>query len=185
MLGYILRRFQIREQSSFKISYTTVLSWQRPFKKKTGRLDVDGLSCQYLAYVRWDQESALHTTLPLHKEGSYCTSRFVCSSGLVGNFLSECVAFDVNFYHTTKTIFGKDQRMPATKYISYPTLRASLTHCIRQWEHIFMSMHVYHCAFFPSRADMLMYFSRNRGGLNKLFLLCRIKIISFCSLKKW
>ena len=96
------------------------------------------------------------------------------------------------FYHTTKTIFGKDQRMPATGYISYPTLSASLTHCIRQWVRIFMSMHAYHRAFSPSRADPLMYFPRNRGGFEQVALLvfvltfstlCRIKIISFCSLK--
>ena len=28
-------------------------------------------------------------------------------------------------YHSTKTIFGKDQKMPATGYISYLTLSAS------------------------------------------------------------
>ena len=99
---------------------------------------------------------------------------------------------DKSFYHTTKTIFGKDQRMPATGYISYPTLSASLTHCIRQWVRIFMSMHAYYCAFSPSRANTLMYFPRNRGGFEQFVLLvfvltcstlCRIKIISFCSLK--
>ena len=56
----------------------------------------------------------------------------------------------------------------------------------------FMSMHVYHRAFFPSRADTLMYFPRNRGGFEQVVLLvfvltfstlCRIKIMSFCSLK--
>ena len=99
------------------------------------------------------------------------------------------------YYHTTKTIFGKDQRMPATGYISYPTLSASLTHCIRQWVRIFMSMHAYHRAFYPSRADTLMYFPRNRDGFEHVeqvvllvfvltfSTLCRIKIISFCSLK--
>ena len=44
----------------------------------------------------------------------------------------EFFMFYTSIYHTTKTIFGKDQRMPATGYISYPTLSASLTHCIRQ-----------------------------------------------------
>ena len=75
------------------------------------------------------------------------------------------------YYHTTKTIFGKDQRMPATGYISYPTLSASLTHYIRQCVSIFMSMHAYHRAFSPSCADTLMYFHATEAGLNKLFCL--------------
>ena len=74
-------------------------------------------------------------------------------------------------YHTTNTIFGKDQRMPATGYISYPILSASLTHCIRQWVHIFMLMYAYHRAFCPSRADTLMYFPRNSGGSEQVVLL--------------
>ena len=99
---------------------------------------------------------------------------------------------DTTLYHTTKTIFGKDQRMLATGYILYPTLSASLTHCIRQGVRIFMSMHAYHRVFSPSRADTLMYFPRNRGGFEQVVLLvfvltfsmlCRIKIISFSSLK--
>ena len=97
-----------------------------------------------------------------------------------------------HIYHTTKTIFGKDQRMPATGYISYPTLSASLTHCIWQWVRIFMLMHACHHAFSFSSADTLMYFRRNRDGFEQVVLLvfvltfstlCRIKIISFCSLK--
>ena len=99
------------------------------------------------------------------------------------------------YYHTTrknKTIFGKDQKMPATGYILYPTLSASLTHYIQQWVRIFMSMHPYHRAFSSSRANTLMYFPRIRGGFEQVVLLvfvltfstlCRIKIISFCSLK--
>ena len=92
-----------------------------------------------------------------------------------------------------RTVFGKDQRMPTTGYISYPTLSASLTHYIRQWVCIFMSMHAYYRAFSTSRADTLMYFPRNRGEFEQVVLLafaltfntlCRIKIISFCSFKK-
>ena len=56
----------------------------------------------------------------------------------------------------------------------------------------FMSMHAYHRAFSPSRANTLIYFRATEAGLNKLFCfffvltfstLCRIKIISFCSFK--
>ena len=101
-------------------------------------------------------------------------------------------------YHTTKAIFGKDQRMPATRYISYPTLSVSLTHYIRQWVHIFMSMRAYnddaayHSTFSPSHADTLMYFLCKQGRFEQVVLLvfeftfntlCRIKIILFCSLK--
>ena len=35
----------------------------------------------------------------------------------------------------------------------------------------FMSMHAYHRAFSPSRADTLMYFRATEAGLNKLFCL--------------
>ena len=106
------------------------------------------------------------------------------------NFMTQIV--ESSIYHTTKTIFGKDQRMPATRYIVYATLSASLTHYIWQWVRIFMSMHAYHRAFSPSRADTLLYFPRNRGEFGQVVLLvfeltfstlCRIKIISFCSLK--
>ena len=56
-----------------------------------------------------------------------------------------------------------------------------------------MSIHAYHSALSPSRADTLMYFPRNRSGFEQIFLLIsvltfntlgRIKIISFCSLNK-
>ena len=111
---------------------------------------------------------------------SYCMNK----QGITYNLIQS--------YHTTKTTFGKDQRMPATGYISYPTLSASLTHCIQQWVRIFMSMHAYRRAFYPSRADTL-HLTRNRDGFEQVVLflfvltfstLCWIKIISFCSLEK-
>ena len=63
--------------------------------------------------------------------------------------LSHCqllIAYQ-EYYHTTETIFGKDQRMPVTRYISYPTLSAS--RCILSGsECVFnvnahLSLHVY------------------------------------------
>ena len=74
-------------------------------------------------------------------------------------------------YHTTKTIFGKDQRMPATGYISYrPWARHSRIISGSAWV-FFMSMHAYIRAFSTSRADTLMYFRATEACLNKLFCL--------------
>ena len=90
------------------------------------------------------------------------------------------------YYHTTKTIFGKDQRMPATGYISYPTPEC-MTHAL----YPAVSVYFYVDARVSS-CDKPMYFPRNRGGFEQAVLLvfvltfstlCRIKIISFCSLK--
>ena len=78
---------------------------------------------------------------------------------------------EAHIYHTTKTIFGKDQRMPATGYILYPTLSASLTHCIWQWVRIFMLMHAYHHAFSPHALTRSYIFRTTETGLNKLFCL--------------
>ena len=38
--------------------------------------------------------------------------------------ISHLIGTVATHYYTTKTIFGKDQRMPATGYISYPPLSA-------------------------------------------------------------
>ena len=91
-------------------------------------------------------------------------------------------------YHTTKTIFGKDQRTPATRYISYPALSASLTLYIRQWVRISMLMHAYPRAFSPHARSRSCIFPA-KASLRKVFLrllsthFVGIKIISFGSLK--
>ena len=73
-------------------------------------------------------------------------------------------------YHTTRTIFGKDQRMPATRYISYPTLNASLTHYIRQCVSIFyVDARVSPCVL-PLKRRHAHVFSRNRGGFEQVVL---------------
>ena len=77
-----------------------------------------------------------------------------------------------------KLTFGKDQRMPATGFISYPTLSVSLTHYIREWVHIFMSMHAYHPPRFPPTRWHAHVF-RKEAYLNKLFCLF------LCLLSAW
>ena len=98
----------------------------------------------------------------------------------------------MNIYHTTKTIFGKDQRMPATIYISYPTLSASLTHCIH-------SASVSACFYVEARVSPCVFpltrwnahiFQATEASFSKLFCLflcllsirfvCMTKIILFC-----
>ena len=53
------------------------------------------------------------------------------------------------FYHTitTKTTFGKDQRMPATGYISYLTLSTSLKHYCGSECVFYVDAHVSPCLF--------------------------------------
>ena len=76
-----------------------------------------------------------------------------------------------SYYHTTNTIFGKDQRTPATGYISYPTLSASLTHYILQWVHILCRCTRIPVRF-PSHAlSCSCILSATEAGLSTLFLL--------------
>ena len=52
-----------------------------------------------------------------------------------------------------KTIFGKDQRTPATGYISYPTLSASKRIISGPWVHRNVPFHI-------------------KGGMKKYIVLC-------------
>ena len=74
-------------------------------------------------------------------------------------------------YHTTKTIFGKDQKDAGNRiyFVSDPE---RVTHAI-----ISGSECVFLCQctpitmrFSPSRADTPMYFLRNRGGFEQVVL---------------
>ena len=78
-------------------------------------------------------------------------------------------------YHTTKTIFGKDQRIPPTGYISYPALSASLTHYIRSLSAYFNVDARKFPRVFPMRVVTLVYFPRNRGRFEKVIFA------SFCA----
>ena len=68
-----------------------------------------------------------------------------------------CLCTSFKYYHTTKTIFRKDQRMPVTGYISYQTLSASrriisgsecvfnVNACVSP--HVFLLMRIQACGF--------------------------------------
>ena len=86
-------------------------------------------------------------------------------------------------YHTTKTTFRKDQRMPATGYISYPTW-AHHSRIISGSDCIFLYWCMRITVRFPcSRADTLMYFPCNRAGFEQVVLLVCLLSTSFVESK--
>ena len=78
-----------------------------------------------------------------------------------------------NNYHTTKTIFGKAQRMPATRY------SVSGSECVRYAIYRFST-------FSPHALSRMSTFLATEAHLRVLFLLvCVFTFNTFCRIKSW
>ena len=94
-----------------------------------------------------------------------------CEDSSGKNYSTLSLVADTVYYHTTKTIFGKDQRMPTTGCISYPTL-STLRRIISSSECVFnVNAHVFPCVS-HSLAVTLVDFSRKRGSFGRVGFAC-------------
>ena len=77
---------------------------------------------------------------------------------------------DIHFYHTYKTISGKDRcRQPDIFHIQPWARRDTLFQAVSAY---LMPIHAYPRVFSPSRAVTLMYFPCNRGTFKCVIFAC-------------